>query len=197
MADATSLPGGSAPLDLKRHCAECRRQDGCVKCKYIRLRGKWEAATPILLRGMSSANVPSHLHHLTAGSWLAAREVLNSDGSGKSGDAPTWTWGCIVCNSMRLTGASAKEDDPPRAWANFRVKAWNALQMSNLRRHHRLALHRKATTVYLGLGGTITQAESKGAPGTDEFLKVLAEVQKGVSPSAGVEGVGRAKKIWP
>ena len=195
MADATPLPGESAPLDLQRHCAECR-QVGCAKCKYIRLRGKWEAATPILLPGMSSANVPSHLHHLTSGSWLAAREVLNSDGSGKSGDDPPWAWGCIVCNSMRLTGAAAKEDDQ-RAWANFQVKAWHALQLSNLRRHHRLALHRKATMIYLGVGGTITQPENKGAPGTDEFLKVFADVQKGVSPSAGVQGVGRAKKIWP
>eukprot|EP00974_Lingulodinium_polyedra_P084642 8192782-Lingulodinium_polyedra.AAC.1 len=69
--------------------------------------------------------------------------------------------------------------------------------MSNLRRHHCLELHRMATMNHLGLGGTTTQPENKGAPGTDEFLKVFADVQKGVSPSTGVQGVGRAKKIWP
>ena len=47
---------------------------------------------------------------------------------------------------------------------------------------------------YLGLGEA--SMDMSGAPSKADFLKVFAEVHKGVSPSAGIPNVGRANNMW-
>ena len=158
----------------------CLNKSQCLKCKYIRLQDRWEAATPILQPGMSASDVPPDQQHLTAGSWLSFR-VLRG---GK------WAWGCIVCKTMRPAEAAGPVS---RAWASFRVRS--SLQLGNLRRHHNLPAHKSAVMSYLGIRSTPTLS-NKGAPSSDMFLKVYADIQKGISPAAGIQGVGHSKHIW-
>ena len=172
---------------VQRHV--CLNKSQCLKCRYIRLQDKWEAATPILQPGMSASDVPPDQQHLAAGSWLSFR-VLNDVMDGSSRDDPPWAWGCIVCKTMHPTEAPKMSDDS-RAWASFTVRS--SLQLANLRRHHNLPAHKSAVMSYLGMP---TLLSNKGAPSSDMFRKVYADIQKGISPAAGIQGVGRSTKIW-
>ena len=103
------------------------------------------------------------------GVWLDCKE----DTSGVKGV------GCIACNQAKLAGA----------WAEFRVRAPNALQLCHAKRHADQPSHKLAVLKFLGKSASAAIA----APSAEQFKLVIEDRRKGVSLHRGNPRVGQAQ----
>ena len=110
------------------------------------------------------------------------------DGAPSDGEFCTWLkWrdgvGCLCCDAAGLDNNLAM----------FAVTSPSAFQLSNLKRHHMSKLHQEAVVEFGNSGNAASQ--SIGAPPIHAFEKMMELLAKGLSPTAGIDGVGRKRKI--
>ncbi|CAK0864004.1 unnamed protein product, partial [Prorocentrum cordatum] len=110
---------------------------------------------------------------------------------GDAGPLAATTWlqwrdygaGCVACNAAGLIGHMA----------TFSVNTTAALQLCHLKRHQSSDAHNQAASAYNENSAELLAGA--GAPSAEAFETLLRELPKGVSPTAGMHGVGQKHKI--
>jgi len=147
-----------------KHQRRCEDQD-CPRCKWIRNGDKCQRRLPLVQPswGLDMSRVPAKLAN---DSWL--EEAKDDDGS--------WLGvGCIACARFRIgpeadaavATSSPSKRDAARAFANYHVNTTDAVQMSNLNRHHEMAGHKEACLRFIGIDPSVD--ELRGAPSPEDY----------------------------
>ena len=112
--------------------------------------------------------------------WSTWQQTLPMDRRASTRCGPSWlSWNglCAVCLCCQAAGLDGKFSSA-------------SVHLGNLRQHHNCALHQKAAMAYLEQGNGL---EVLGAPPASDWERVWEDLAKGVSPSAGINGIGRKK----
>ena len=165
--------GGERPglADDIIHYRSCKDPD-CARCKYIAHEHQWTKALPIHadLGGHEPANLPA--------TWMIGR--VSSSGE--------WGLGCACCNAARVPG-------PYGACA---VTTFDALQLVNLKKHHRSKQHQAAAIKYLQEHGGVAGPTGMlvvGAPPEEQFVKLWDSICKGTALQSGIGDLGQQHKL--
>ena len=156
------------------HYASCTSPT-CVRCKFVTFADIWSRKLPLspddTIRISSAAskcswNVPTSRRNRT---WLQWRE-----GHGA---------GCIVCHAAGLCSPMAL----------YTVNTNDGLQLCHMMRHQSLDSHIQAAKAFVEQDEELLAGA--GAPSAEAFERMVDQLRKGVSASAGMEGVGEHRRI--
>ena len=161
------------------HYRTCQA-DSCSHCKYIRMQRKWCAKLPFFSPSWQVDD--SRDRTAMPNTWLD-RRLENGKFVGV---------GCIACAAMLRKNPDWAGLKGARSFSTFSVTGVATLQLSNMIRHQLLTWHKRAIFAYAGI---CQKDDMVNAPSPDDFMRVWDHVGKGMAPSAGLPGVGKAKKI--
>ena len=133
--------------------------------------------------GVDVNDIPKPKLKEALGSWLGFR---------KGDDASALYIGCVACAARDTGPTTSTSSNAARGFGNFSV-AGSGVQKYNLKRHHALGWHKDSCLMYLGLPTDYSPFDR--APNSDAFKKVWDHIAAGLSPAAGVAGVGEGKKV--
>ena len=152
------------------HFASCKEPlSSCARCKFVRNADKWSSLLTLGPVGGVHAWRRTSRRNRT---WLQWREGFGA--------------GCVACHAAGLTSPLALHT----------VKTSDALQIGHLLKHHALDSHIQAAAAFVDEDGELSRLSAgAGAPSPEAFEKMISELRKGVSASAGMEGVGQQQKI--
>ena len=163
-----------------------------AQSKYERLEDKWQLRLPLIQKAWDLDPSDPLVKQAVGKSWLADK----SDEKGR------WLGvGCIACAAAAASAEAQKDrvsfggtSKAARSFKDFSVSTEEALQWSNLERHHKMAGHKTSVLRYLGLSSN-DEVDTSGAPMSSDFLRVLEHVATGSAASQGLPGIGDKGKI--
>ena len=170
LRSALTRPGGTV-VDKQSllHYASCTSPT-CVRCKFVTLADVWSQKLPLASDDTVSVAAGARTCRARRNrTWLQWRE-----GHGA---------GCIVCDAAGLRNPTALHT----------VNTIEGLQLCHMLRHQSLVSHIQASRAFVEQDEELLAGA--GAPSAEVFERMVDQLRKGVSASAGMEGVGEQKKI--
>ena len=185
---AASLLDATPDKKISKEAKANAKKIEAAREKYKRLEDKWQHRTPLIQKEWGLNPADPKVQMAMSKSWLADK----SDKDGK------WLGvGCIACEAAALQGSATHfggGSKTARAFKEFSVATEEALQVSNLDRHHRMPGHKESVLRFLGLRSP-DKVDTSGAPAASDFTRVLSHVAKGSAASEGIPGIGDKGKI--
>ena len=176
----------------KEHQITHNKHGTCLRCRLARCKDKWALKLPVvpadLVCFINKATLSPERLAVLGKSWL----------QGKVDEKGVFGLGCMVCEQQQQQSLAPHGGgggiDATRAYSNYAITNIATAQMCNFKRHSREACHSRNTRTFLNLPAT-SHVEQLRAPDAESFNKVLVAVRKGMSPTAGIKGVGGKQKI--